>query len=82
MALTNNKTALVTGSSGFIVFYLSKSLLAYGWKVVGIDNLSDYYAVAFKRHRQEMLLGRRYGTGRADGNALFFTRSPDRCLAK
>ncbi len=33
---------LVSGSKGFIAGYLIEELLAKGWKVVGIDNLSKY----------------------------------------
>ncbi|MBL9056488.1 MAG: SDR family NAD(P)-dependent oxidoreductase [Rhodobacteraceae bacterium] len=50
------RTALVTGSAGFIGFHLCQRLLADGFRVVGIDNLSDYYDVALKERRQAMLL--------------------------
>ncbi len=50
------QTVLVTGSSGFIGFHLCRRLLADGFVVVGIDNLSDYYDVALKERRQAMLL--------------------------
>lgn len=50
-----NRTALVTGSSGFIGFHLCRSLLADGWRVVGIDNLSPYYDVSLKQDRQAQL---------------------------
>jgi len=49
------KTAIVTGSAGFIGFHLSKKLLEDGWRVVGIDCLSDYYAVSLKLDRERML---------------------------
>ncbi|WP_299845981.1 NAD-dependent epimerase/dehydratase family protein [uncultured Paracoccus sp.] len=49
------RTALVTGSSGFIGYHLSRRLLAEGYRVVGIDNLSDYYDVTLKLRRQAML---------------------------
>jgi len=50
------RTALVTGSSGFIGYYVCKRLLAEGWRVIGVDSLSDYYDVALKEKRQSMLL--------------------------
>ena len=34
---------LVTGAAGFIGFHLSLYLLKKKLKVVGIDNLNDYY---------------------------------------
>lgn len=52
---TAPRTALVTGSSGFIGYHLCLRLLAEGWRVVGIDNLSDYYDVRLKQRRQAML---------------------------
>lgn len=48
--------ALVTGSSGFIGFHLCQRLLADGFQVIGLDNLSDYYDVALKQRRQAILL--------------------------
>ena len=42
---------LVTGSAGFIGFHLSQRLLANGNKVIGIDNLNDYYDVKLKKNR-------------------------------
>ncbi len=50
------RTALITGSSGFIGYHLCKHLLDQGWQVVGIDALTDYYEVSLKERRQEMLL--------------------------
>jgi UDP-glucuronate 4-epimerase len=50
------RTALVTGSSGFIGYHVCKRLLADGWEVIGIDSLSDYYDVALKERRQSGLL--------------------------
>lgn len=50
------KTALVTGSSGFVGYFTSRALLDAGWRVVGIDSMSDYYDVALKERRQAMLL--------------------------
>lgn len=42
---------LVTGSAGFIGYFLSKRLLDKGHKVIGIDNLNDYYEVNLKQAR-------------------------------
>ena len=54
-----DKTYLVTGGAGFIGFHLSKSLLAKGAKVIGFDNLNDYYDVRLKEDRLAIL--RKYG---------------------
>ena len=50
-----NKTAVITGSAGFIGFHVSRKLLSRGWKVVGIDCLSDYYDVKLKHAREDLL---------------------------
>lgn len=44
-------TVVVTGVAGFIGSHVARALLARGDKVVGIDNLNDYYAVSLKRDR-------------------------------
>lgn len=49
------QTAIVTGSAGFIGFHLCSKLLKDGWRVVGVDALTDYYDVSLKRRRQEIL---------------------------
>lgn len=49
------KTALVTGSSGFIGYFVAKALLSQGWRVIGIDSMSDYYDVTLKQSRLDML---------------------------
>ncbi|HBV65901.1 MAG TPA: capsular biosynthesis protein CpsI, partial [Rhodopirellula sp.] len=46
---------LVTGAAGFIGFHLSMRLLTRGEKVVGFDNLNDYYSVELKRDRLKLL---------------------------
>jgi len=53
--LDNIKTYLVTGSAGFIGFYLSKRLLNEGCSVIGLDNLNDYYDVNLKKDRLNIL---------------------------
>jgi UDP-glucuronate 4-epimerase len=49
------QTILVTGAAGFIGFHLSLRLLNDGHRVIGIDNLSDYYAVTLKQDRLAQL---------------------------
>lgn len=46
---------LVTGAAGFIGFHTSLRLLESGERVVGIDNLNDYYDVTLKEARLEEL---------------------------
>ncbi len=42
---------LLTGAAGFIGFHVAKALLARGDRVVGVDNLNDYYDVRLKEAR-------------------------------
>jgi UDP-glucuronate 4-epimerase len=49
------KTALVTGSAGFIGFHTARRWLNDGWRVVGVDAFSDYYDPKLKRDRSAML---------------------------
>ena len=46
---------LLTGCAGFIGSRVAHQLLADGQRVVGVDNLNDYYDVRLKRHRLEQL---------------------------
>ncbi len=48
-------TILVTGAAGFIGFHLSKRLLAMGYRVIGVDNLNEYYDVRLKHERLKLL---------------------------
>lgn len=56
-ALLSQKTILVTGAAGFIGSALSRRLLERGDRVVGIDNMNDYYEVALKEARLAHLVG-------------------------
>jgi UDP-glucuronate 4-epimerase len=44
-------STLLTGAAGFIGFHVAKALLDRGDRVVGIDNLNDYYDVRLKKAR-------------------------------
>ncbi len=50
------KRVMVTGTAGFIGFHLAKLLLAEGFRVHGYDGMTDYYDVALKQRRHQMLL--------------------------
>ena len=50
------RTALVTGSAGFIGFHTCQRLLADGWRVIGIDAMTDYYDVGLKEGRLAQLV--------------------------
>jgi UDP-glucuronate 4-epimerase len=47
---------LVTGAAGFIGFHTAKALLERGDRVLGIDNLNEYYDVRLKEARLAELL--------------------------
>jgi UDP-glucuronate 4-epimerase len=51
-------TVLVTGAAGFIGHFVALALLARGERVLGIDNLNDYYDVRLKHARLKRLEGR------------------------
>ena len=51
------RTFLVTGAAGFIGFHLCQTLLRRQEKVVGLDNLNDYYSVQLKQDRLAQLTG-------------------------
>lgn len=44
-------SVLLTGAAGFIGFHVARALLARGDRVVGVDNLNDYYDVGLKQAR-------------------------------
>ena len=46
-----NDAILVTGAAGFIGFHVARRLLQNGRKVVGLDNINDYYDPTLKEAR-------------------------------
>ncbi|GGE54569.1 NAD-dependent epimerase/dehydratase family protein [Actibacterium pelagium] len=50
-----SRTALVTGSAGFIGFHTALALLQQGWTVIGLDGMTDYYDVRLKERRKALL---------------------------
>lgn len=53
------KTILVTGGVGFIVFYLSKRLLeeCKSSRIIEFDSINDYYDISLKEWRLKQLEG-------------------------
>jgi len=51
------KTILVTGAAGFIGYHVARRLLERGDRVIGCDNLNDYYDVGLKEARLQRLQG-------------------------
>lgn len=49
------KPVLVTGCAGFLGFHLAHRLLGRGNRVVGLDNVNDYYDVKLKWDRLKLL---------------------------
>ena len=47
----NKIPILVTGCAGFIGFHVCKKLLNSDLKIVGIDNINDYYDINLKKDR-------------------------------
>jgi UDP-glucuronate 4-epimerase len=53
--MMSNQELLVTGAAGFIASRTCEFLLEQGCRVVGVDNLNDYYDPRVKWHRLERL---------------------------
>jgi UDP-glucuronate 4-epimerase len=49
------KNALVTGAAGFIGFHCCQQLLERGYRVVGLDAMTDYYGTSLKQARLDSL---------------------------
>ncbi|MCC7281986.1 MAG: NAD-dependent epimerase/dehydratase family protein [Acetobacteraceae bacterium] len=53
--MSTQQPVLVTGAAGFIGFHVAQALLARGERVLGIDNLNDYYDPRLKEARLALL---------------------------
>src|SRR6185295_9811751 len=79
------RTVLVTGVAGFIGMHCAQRLLARGDKVIGVDNLNDYYSVKLKRDRLRQLAHKSFGFEQVDISKekdlkKVFGRKPDAVL--
>lgn len=52
---SSSQTILVTGAAGFIGFHLCQKLIDQGHKVIGLDNINDYYSINLKLDRLKVL---------------------------
>jgi UDP-glucuronate 4-epimerase len=80
-------TIVVTGTAGFIGSHVAHRLLDRGDRVIGLDNLNDYYDVTLKQARLERLVGRSgYShvhldvADRAGMEGIFESARPDRVI--
>lgn len=62
MTKTAQKTALVTGTAGFIGSFVAADFLKRGYRVIGFDAMTDYYDVELKRRRHQRLLQNQHFT--------------------
>ena len=51
----NSKNILVTGAAGFIGYHITRKLILNGFKVIGLDNLNDYYDISLKKERLKQI---------------------------
>lgn len=49
--MKSDKTILITGTAGFIGFHFVNRLQNEGFKIIGIDNVNDYYELSLKENR-------------------------------
>ncbi|MFN0042805.1 MAG: NAD-dependent epimerase/dehydratase family protein, partial [Alphaproteobacteria bacterium] len=50
-------TVLLTGAAGFIGSHVAAALLQRGERVLGLDDLNEYYDVSLKHARLRLLTG-------------------------
>ncbi|HXK19470.1 MAG TPA: GDP-mannose 4,6-dehydratase, partial [Polyangiaceae bacterium] len=74
-----SRTILVTGAAGFIGSHTAVALLARGDRVVGLDNLNDYYDPARKRSNLDEV---RAAPGGAEGFTFIEGDIRDRALVR
>ena len=55
--MASSKTWLLTGAAGFIGMHTCLRLLERGDRVIGLDNLNNYYDVSLKQDRLARLQG-------------------------
>ncbi len=53
--INKDKIVLITGGAGFIAYHLSKALLEKGLRVIGFDNMNEYYDINLKIARLNLL---------------------------
>src|SRR5699024_7331996 len=56
----------ISGLAGFIGYHLSQRLISEGYKVVGIDNINDYYEVQLKKDRLSQITKENFTFIKAD----------------
>ena len=49
------KNILITGCAGFIGMHISEKLLKNNYKVIGVDNINNYYDIRIKLNRLKIL---------------------------
>ena len=70
----SDKTIFITGAAGFIGFYLAKAILESNdpsVRVIGLDNMNDYYDVRLKEERLRILNGL---SDKADTGSFIFIK--------